>query len=285
MFPLIHVLKSRIAVIIILAITFTACTNEADLYKEMAESSPKTNFLRSAYAMLEAGELEALHAQLAPHLQDAEMNENLRVMHEQLPADVAINHELIRFGSVAGDGRVETNIAMEYEYEDGFRLVSGTVSVFDGELRLVGLGIYPREKSIAADHRLTLSGKSFLHVGFVVLALGLIFFTLWTWVKSLQTKGLWRKGWWSVLILVGVFRLSLNWTTGSLQADVFAVQLLNGGLSSQGAFSPWLVSISFPLGAIVFWTLHIRRRRQLEDSMSTAEQTEATEGPQPSTHI
>jgi hypothetical protein len=55
-----------------------------------------------------------------------------------------------------------------------------------------------------------------------------------------------------VFILVGVGRLTVNWTTGQLYVMPFAVHLLSGGASTFG-YAPWMIYVSLPIGAIIFF--------------------------------
>jgi hypothetical protein len=54
-----------------------------------------------------------------------------------------------------------------------------------------------------------------------------------------------------LFILFGIGGFAINWTTGETQLSALTVRLL--GVSLAGAlYGPWILSVSFPLGALVF---------------------------------
>lgn len=55
---------------------------------------------------------------------------------------------------------------------------------------------------------------------------------------------------WSLLSLIAVGRIDLNWTTNEWGLTPIAVQLLGASFMKAGPFSPWVLSFSLPLPAI-----------------------------------
>ncbi len=62
-------------------------------------------------------------------------------------------------------------------------------------------------------------------------------------------------------MLVGIATLHLNWSTGQTQFAPFQVVYFGGAFATSSPYTPWIFSIGFPLGAIVYW---IRRPRLLQ---------------------
>jgi hypothetical protein len=80
--------------------------------------------------------------------------------------------------------------------------------------------------------------------------------TIYALVTCVRTTVTPTKWLWILLILPGVGKVSVNWTTGDWQVMPLAIQLLSASaLSSR--YGPWVVAVSFPLGAILFL---LRRR-------------------------
>jgi hypothetical protein len=50
---------------------------------------------------------------------------------------------------------------------------------------------------------------------------------------------------------MGIGKLSVNWTTGACIFSPFSIQLFGFGMSCE-EYSPWIISFSLPLGAILF---------------------------------
>jgi hypothetical protein len=49
-----------------------------------------------------------------------------------------------------------------------------------------------------------------------------------------------------------VGKLIVNWTTGELGFSLLSFQLFSASFIRASDFDPWLVSVSLPLGALVF---------------------------------
>jgi hypothetical protein len=84
-------------------------------------------------------------------------------------------------------------------------------------------------------------------------------FSLAVLFLCLRTQMRWpRKTLWAIAILLGVARFQLNWTDGAFAMEPLNVQILSAGYVRASQLSPWILSVSVPLGAIVFL---VRRKR------------------------
>jgi len=66
-----------------------------------------------------------------------------------------------------------------------------------------------------------------------------------------------RRWLWAVFALFGVGTFAMNWTTGAVSSNLLYIELL-GSIQRDGLAGPWLISVSFPLAAIVA----LRKRSQ-----------------------
>jgi hypothetical protein len=83
-----------------------------------------------------------------------------------------------------------------------------------------------------------------------------------------------RKWLWIIFILFGIGRITVNWTTNRWGFSPLSFLVFGSGAFAQ-PFGAWMISISFPLGAIVF----LLRRKTLTaqiapQSLSNAVSTE-----------
>ena len=63
-------------------------------------------------------------------------------------------------------------------------------------------------------------------------------------------------------MLIGIGKLSMNWTTGAVGVQPLQFQLLGAGIfRAGGPYLPWIVSVSLPIGAIAAQFKLWRRRR------------------------
>jgi len=147
------------------------------------------------------------------------------------------------------------NISYHMEFPEKWAMVIYQLVDEGDSLRLNVLYIYKSEVSYRELNAFGFEGKGVLHYLvflWVILSLGFIIFTL---VKAFRTKFLKRKVLWLIFIVLGITEFSLNWTTGAWALHLLKISLLGVGITAQSPYSPWILSISFPLGATLFWAL------------------------------
>jgi hypothetical protein len=66
---------------------------------------------------------------------------------------------------------------------------------------------------------------------------------------------------WILLCLVGVGKTTLNWTSGHVVFNPFAIEVLGAGAVRPAAVGPWLLSWSLPIGTVAMLAYRWRRKR------------------------
>jgi hypothetical protein len=61
-----------------------------------------------------------------------------------------------------------------------------------------------------------------------------------------------RKWLWLIFIALGLFQFHLNWTTGAWNLQPLSFLLLGAGFTKAAPAAPLILSVAFPLGAILF---------------------------------
>jgi hypothetical protein len=125
--------------------------------------------------------------------------------------------------------------------------------VGDGGLIVNGVNVNPIRDSLANINKFNFKGKGPIHFAILSLIVFLPVFIIFTFIVCLRTRIKRRKWLWAIFVLLGYGQFSFNWTTGAGGIKPFYVQLLGAGFMSAGKYAPWIFSISFPLGAILFW--------------------------------
>src|SRR5262249_3844824 len=128
----------------------------------------------------------------------------------------------------------------------------------DGKLLFRGMQFVPRNGSLAAENDFTLSGKGSLHYAVLALAVAVPLFIVYALVLCIRTKFERRKWLWGIFVLVGLVQFPLNWSTGETEVTPVSFQVLGAGVMKAGPAAPWMLTVSMPVGAIVFL---LRRRR------------------------
>jgi len=169
----------------------------------------------------------------------------------QLPSGNILSTSLIGFHTqINGAGERSKDFTFEFEYVD-FWLVVRTklIEVKDTEYKVSWFDFTQFSQSQAEIHKFSLSGKSLLHYIILFMAVAIPIFILVTLIVCVRTKNLSRKWLWMLFIVVGFGLIQFHWLSGGYIIKPLHFQLLGAGFTHP----PTLISIGFPIGAILFW--------------------------------
>jgi hypothetical protein len=111
--------------------------------------------------------------------------------------------------------------------------------------------VYPQSGSLEQRNEFTLGGKSIVEYLVLGFSLVLPLFTLAMLVICIRTRLKGRKWPWILFVICGFGRFAVNWTTGQWDFSPLYVQLFSAGAYAT-RYGPWTISISIPVGAIIF---------------------------------
>lgn len=207
--------------------------------------------------LLRQNKFEPIEKDLDPSIKSDFTQDTLVKMSAVIPAQDPISVKVIGAHSFKGSNLSKINLTFEYEFPSKWLLINVATQKRDGVSTIIGFYVYPLSDSLENLNKFTLKGKSFPQYAIFAFAVLIPFLTLYVLVLCIRTKIEKRKWLWIIFILFGIGRLTVNWTTGQWQ-----IAPLYFSLFGSGAFAPpygaWLISISLPLGAIVFL---IRRKK------------------------
>jgi hypothetical protein len=245
-----------LGLLLTLSILLSACDRDAGLNLE----GPDADFGKSLVADLQSGNIEAIEARLDPAVRNAETREALKKMAGVLPSTpptsirvAGRNVTNIVWMTKAGETR-RVILSLQYQFDDRWLLVHAKWrSDAGGPAVVESLNLQALPASLETLNRFTFEGKGSLHYAVLALAVALPIFSLVVLVLCLATPmPLPRKTLWALAILLGVGVLGLNWTTGAIIVQPLSIRVLSAGYIRTGLLGPWVVSISIPLGAIIF---------------------------------
>jgi len=241
-----------------------ACSQEEMLQKF---TSPEEQATAKQYIdQLRSHNFAEIEQSVAPGLTSASLESALTEMAALIPSDQPVSVTLVgahRYTSTPNGATV--NLIYEYQFPDRFVLANIAMMTKNGETTVVGLHIQPEATSLESQNRLTLSGKNAIQYGVLASAVAAALFTLAVLVVCAKTKMKRRKWLWILFILLGFGKLSVNWTTGQWGIAALAAQLFSASAVA-ALYGPWMVSVSLPVGAIVFL---IYRRRLTVDAANS----------------
>lgn len=248
------------------AIALAACDRQAMLEKiaSPAEQATAKTFI-DQLRHHDFGEIEkAADASIAGPSLDSTLDKMAALMSPGTPISVTLVGAH-RFSSTAA-GRV-VNLTFEYHFPERYVIASLATKLKDGQLSIVGFHVYPEKESLESRNRFKWAGKSALDYAVLAYGIAVALFTLVVVIVAAKTKMRRRKWLWILFILFGVGKFSVNWTTGQWSIAVVAVQLLSASSQSE-LFGPWIISVSLPIGAILF-LLHRNRLRVLDEEQKS----------------
>lgn len=166
----------------------------------------------------------------------------------------------------------------ELERESDFLLIDIYVSANPDCCKLHNINVRPSATRPSAINNFTLKEKSAWHYVFLAGLILVPLFIIYTLVACVRDKQLKRKWLWFLFILVGIYGINLNWTTGeigneffshtgtgSLHISLISFQILGAGFIKSSIFGAWTLTVAFPLGAVIYWFRRKTRNRKAAD--------------------
>ena len=235
-----------------------ACSQKDMLQKfaspaEQATAQKYINELRS----LDFGDIEKA---IDPSIADEVAGGTLAKMAALIPEGTPTSVQLVGANRFSSESAGTTlNLTYEYQFGTQYMLTNVATKTKNGVLTIVGFRVLPESASLETQNKFNLSGKSALQYGVFGAAITMTIFTLVVLVVCIRTKMKRRKWLWILFILFGFGKLSVNWATGQWGVMVLAAQLFSASATA-AYFGPWIVTVSLPVGAVLF----LIRRRRLE---------------------
>jgi hypothetical protein len=221
----------------------------------------EVEFARAYLDHLRAGRWDEIERPLAPALLGAETLSKLEEISGCFPRGEPRSVELIGASVAKGPDWSSTNLSFQYEFDDAW--VAASVALKrqgGGPLVVAGVNVNRLPASLQRIHAFTLRGKGVGHFLFLLLALLVVAVVITTLAVCVRAGDVRRKVAWAAFILSGVTAVSLNWTTGDVAFVPLTVNVPGVRAASAGPYAPWFVSVSFPLGAVLFLATRLRRR-------------------------
>lgn len=217
---------------------------------------------------LRDGRSDLIVADLAPGIRQQGNPEMFAKMQALIPSGSPTVRELIGYQRHSANSNPPSfNLSYQYGFDGKWVAINVAFrEAAPGRIEIFGMRVYPLAASLQESHRFTFVGKSWIHYAFLACCLGIAVFTVGTLVACARTPIRRRKWLWIVFVLLGFVQFSLDWTTGTWGAQPLTLQLLGGGALRATPYSPWIVSFSLPVGAVVFWL----RRRHLTGALPPA---------------
>jgi hypothetical protein len=239
-------------------------------YQEVLEKiAPKqeVEFAREYLGHLRAGRIDEVERHLNPALLGPETHASLQQASRAFPSGEPRSAELIGAHVGTGPNWWTANLSFQYEFDGGWVVTNVALQRSDGgPLLVAGVHVTPLRDSLQSIHAFTLVGKRGVHYVFLLAAMAVVSVIATMLIACARAQDVRRKWLWTVFILCGLTGVTINWTTGQVAFVPVSVHLFGAAAAASSPYSPWLVTVSFPLGALTFLATRLRRRRVRADA-------------------
>lgn len=245
------------------------CSQESML---KALTSPEDEKVAKDYiALLQQKKFDQIENDLDPAIKakSTDLHQTLLGMSDMIPAQNPSSVKLVRVSVLNGTKQHKSDLTYEYQYPGQSILVRVAVQKKDGVSTIIGFNVRKLSGAEEAGNTFGLSGKNALQYTVLSAAVIAPLFSLYALILCIRTKMRGKKWLWIIAILLGVGTFSVNWATGHWRFQLISVQLFSASaLAPQ--YGTWIISVSLPLGAILF----LLRRKKLSASVEPAIATE-----------
>jgi len=233
-------------------ISLSSCSYEKMLEKftPKEEAQYAENFLES----VRGNNYEEVYKQLHPDAKSQLTEEKFNEIYNYLPSENLLGKKIIGSQTSKTNDEWSGLFTFEYSFENSkWLLAQASVSKQNDSLSITSFYFQVTEKSLREVNKFTLRGKQLKHYLILLLAILNPLISIFTLIVCIRTPKMKRKVLWCILILIGIMILKINWTTGELNFNPLYLSLLSAGATASSPYSPWVITISIPLGVIAFW--------------------------------
>jgi len=248
----------------VLAGLLVASCDQQAMIDKFASSEDK-EFASSQIQALMMRDYASIEKLADPSISGPVLHQSLEEMAELLPPGNPTSVKLVGAHTVKSGGQTQANLTYEYEFPGKWFLINVATRKAGYGTSIVGFRVQPAVQSLEDQNRFTIAGKSAIQYLVLVLAVVVPLITLYALVQCIRTPFAGRKWPWVLFILVGVGALAVNWSTGEWAIDLLRVQLL-GASAVAPLYGPLTVTVSLPLGALVFLARRKSLRRPGDES-------------------
>lgn len=248
----------RLVLALCLLLPLAACDQEKVLGQAAFEEPGIT--ARHYADLMQQRKIDTIYAQLVPSMKTEATRMALVRAAALMPDAAPKGVRLVAYKTFMLNGVASYSYTFESEYPSGWALTNVVLEKLEGGYAVLGVQAQELTQSVEETNRFTLVGKGPLHYLFLGLTAANPAFILVTAFLAYRRPIGRRKWLWILFILVGLFPLDFNWTTGQVSfSQMMGFNLLGATAMRTGTAGAWTLSLGLPLGAVLF----LLRRRMI----------------------
>ena len=234
---------------LVLALLTSACSPDALTHR--IATPERDARARHVIHMIVAGEHDSLLAESRFDMDSAAKARVLFQLDSALRGRRVDSLTLVGANLFTMSGTDRLTLSYEFHTEKGWIFSSVTTLDSASTWKVIGFHVEPLAGELRAANEFRLAHQSAAQYLALLAVVACMIFTLGTAI-FLATRRNFPKRWrWVLASLVGVASASVNWTTGEVATRLIFVQLFAASAVRASEFGPWILSFSFPIGAIV----------------------------------
>lgn len=246
------------------ALTLVGCDQQAIFDKLIPEN--EAEYSKNYLALFPVHDFDAIEAKTDPKLKDSTLRAKLVQIADMFPPDKPKDIRVVGANTFTNSTSSKFNLTFQYEYPTKWLLANVVLEKTGDMLVVTGVNVQPLKDSLENINRFTFDGKSIGHYMVFLAAIVVPIFILVSLVFCIRTPIPKHKWLWILFVLCGFIQFSLDWTTGAFNINPLSFQLLGAGFIKPSPFGAVVISVSLPIGALIFFL----RRKQWQ-SQSPAE--------------
>jgi hypothetical protein len=167
----------------------------------------------------------------------------------------------------------ETQVDLEYQFPAKYIALEMIFHTQDDKTEVTSFYVYQESQSLEEANRFTFTGKEPVQYVILGAAIGSLALMIYAFVLCIRTPMEKRKWLWIILVFVGVAKVGVDWTTGETYYRILYI-FIPAATAGKDLYGPWSISVSIPLGALLFLIYRERLRRHLAPASETVNLTD-----------
>lgn len=255
---------TRGALVLGLALTF-GCSQEA-LVEKMSSPQERAEAL-DCIDSLRQGKLDELERRMHPSIASPDLRATLQKMAEIMPQGDPKIVKLVGVNKSSDSNGSTVNLTYQFGFGARWFLANCALLTNESAVSIVGMSVQPLDKPYE-EARFELKARSPQQYAFLATALAAVLVSLTAFVMVILDHSLRRRWAWVIFTLFGFFTFTMNWETAEIQFQALSFLLFSAGLMAE-PYGPWMVSVSVPVGALLYLVrrfLNLRTRERSDPS-------------------
>ena len=260
-------IRLRLVGVAFCALFFAGCLDEKEMIRKFTPRDDD-QFARQFVELIRQARYDEAAPMLEPAVAEKAGADGLTQLHRIVDHGDPIGVELIGVNTGffkpwdnSGSSR-QANLVYQIQFPDAWVVATIVVRSNAQGRQIVSAFFQPVRDNLQELNRFTLSNKSPRHYVFLAGVILVPLFIIFAVIVCIRSRV--RRRWlWIPFILIGFGQVRLDWTTGQWDVQPLSFSLLGAGGMRASSYAALVLTVSIPLGAIVF--LILRRRLRGKD--------------------